>query len=120
MTGTCKYCGQEIILPEGTDGQDAWLYCHCPDALRHAQIDCIIEDGRNAIEMLCGEEASGQGLTPIPNNTRFMLLAALPAIANGEIAGIKVKLLGDSDCVAIKLVKGSINVVRTKTSQWQI
>lgn len=120
MTGTCKYCGQEVMLPENATQDEAWLYCRCPEAMRQAQIDAIICAGTEAIETICGDAAEACGLAPIPNATKNMLIAALPAIANGEIHGIKIKLLSESDVISVKQDKGNIHVTREKTNQWVV
>lgn len=104
---TCEYCGQVVA-----DG-----ICDCPEARRQAKIADQIARAKDAVEELFGEKCADNGYSPVSDESKEIMFAAVDLIANRKIYAMSIGL-PSSVKASIKLGSaGTIKVERSDTKK---
>lgn len=117
MTGTCPYCGQEVMVEAYTEAQannEAAKLCKCDNIIKRR------ENLKALIEMQCGEGASDYGMDPMKEDTVQFIKNAGECILEGdaEVCSIRTGIT----IVLIKKTKDGVRVTRkdAKATQAEI
>lgn len=118
MTGTCPYCGQEVMVEAYTEEQaniEAAKLCTCDNVIkRRTKLEQLIDDQ-------CGEGCRYYGVfTPLDKKTVDFIKNAAFCILDEDAEACSIKT-GDT-AVTIKTTNNGVKVTRkeAKTTQWEI
>ena len=98
--GTCPFCFQVINVGSGFYSQEAadaaaGRICKCPDAVREHKLIGVVDDARDRIKQLFGDEAPCYGFKPVSAPEPLALLDnAVDLIARRQITGITMQIRG--------------------------
>lgn len=118
----CPSCGQLVIcrvsadkeLTEQEEKELALSVCSCPAGKRRRAEQAQIAEAQDNINMLCGEGAEENNMTPIENqDVHNILYKAAELVAKGEIFDLSVKVSGGGIVKISTGPKGQIKVKRT-------
>ncbi len=108
MNKTCEYCGQVV---QATDNVEAWEVCRCREAIARQRQEAMINDAKEGVDRIFGEEAAEIGFKPLDVNVVEMIKAMVEDVGYGRIRAVTAQLCGGGT-VTIKQGDGDIQVVR--------
>lgn len=123
-TGCCRFCGQaraETYTCEGTQEEKdeiATENCTCTKAKIYARRKREIENAKNNIRILFGEEARDRGLHPLSSEEILSLLDEIARlIAYRQILAVTVNVTGTLKAKLSVTSDGNIGVERIDTEK---
>lgn len=125
MRGACRFCGQYIEVGPHASKEEAdetaSAVCSCIDARRARRITEQIEDAKEKINRVFGEEAEKLGFKPINSPGSIQLLEEIASlIAIGEITAAAVNIRGQCKAKLTFTSKEKIKVSRSETRSYDL
>lgn len=109
MTGTCLYCGQEVIVEAENKAQadiEASKNCRCDNIIkRKSQLRALITDQ-------CGEGAARYQLQPLKPETVELIESIGDALLEGKIEAANIKAA--ETIISIKATKNGCKISRRR------
>ena len=120
LRGACRFCGQYIEVgphPSQEEADEtASEVCSCYEARKARRITEQIEDAKEKINRVFGEEAEKLGFKPINSPGSIQLLEEIASlIAIGEITAAAVNIRGQCKAKLTFTSKEKIKVSRSET-----
>ncbi|MBQ8574808.1 MAG: hypothetical protein IJ447_02025 [Clostridia bacterium] len=118
----CPSCGQLVICTVPDDNnytekeyqQHALSICTCPMGRKVRATEAQIAEAQDNINMLCGEGAEGNSMTPIESeDVHTILKMAVKLVSKGTIFDLTVRVSGGGTVKISAGTKGQIKVKRT-------
>ena len=125
MRGACRFCGQYIeVGPHASQeeaDETASEVCSCYEARKARRITEQIEDAKEKINRVFGEEAEKLGFKPINSPGSIQLLEEIASlIAIGEITAAAVNIRGQCKAKLTFTSKEKIKVSRSETRSYDL
>lgn len=124
--GVCAYCGQVNVIMwyerASTEecNEQATEVCKCPEAVRAADIRQRVDQARDMVTQLFGEEAEVRGLRPAKYKAFAHLMDVVEVVAAGEIEEATVRL-SQRTTAKIKMTSNrQIKVERVDTTKYSL
>lgn len=122
--GACRFCGQAEMIDCMTDStqqekdEAATLTCNCAEARIYAEQIKQIENAKEKIRRLFGDEAAVNGFTPISRNKVIELMdAVVSLISRHELRCVTLEITSRVKAKLSVTSKGKITVERTDTTK---
>lgn len=112
-TGTCRFCGQSIIVDGGADmtapqlEEAATMACGCEKALEYREAATRRKNAKERVEELFGENA---GDLKQPDAVKQIILDAVDAVCDKRIKQVVVSIRSGLRCRVMQLAKDKIKV----------
>ena len=125
LRGACRFCGQYIeVGPHASQeeaDETASEVCSCYEARKARRITEQIEDAKEKINRVFGEEAEKLGFKPINSPGSIQLLEEIASlIAIGEITAAAVNIRGQCKAKLTFTSKEKIKVSRSETRSYDL
>lgn len=113
-TGTCRFCGQSIIIEGGADMTDpqleeaATMACECEKATDYRETATRRKVAKQRVEELFGAESSEKQ----PDDVKKIILDAVDAVCDKKIKNTVITIRSGLKCRIMQMAKDKIKVVR--------
>ena len=113
-TGTCRFCGQSIIVEGGADmtapqlEEAATMACECEKATAYKETKTRRETAKQRVEELFGDESEEKQ----PDAVKKIILDAVDAICDKKMKSATITIREGLKCRIMQMAKDKIKVVR--------
>lgn len=117
--GVCDFCGQTYTVDAYTQ-EEANRYatkrCLCDGAVNRKRVETMIEEGRESVRSLFGEECEGDGFKPVEDERIIALLDTIVSLtANDLLITTNVTISGYGVAQISRKSDGKLKIIRTRT-----
>ncbi len=113
MNKTCEYCGQVV---QATENVEPWEICRCSDAMKRQRQEAMIQDAKEGVDRIFGDEAEEIGFKPLDMHVVEMIKSMVEDVGYGRLRTITAQLVGGGT-VTVKQGDGDIQVIRKESKK---